>query len=327
MYLGPPVEGAGRPLKSDLQTAPYTSDAVNGRLRSDTLIWQSFSPEVRAEVLRRAQLVQLLQQVNPKLQLCQDSQSIHPPPQKVTAEKGIQVPDVRFGSAPYRPKRPAVNKPVTPSPMPNNTYTGPGIRIYNPVSQPENRFGSNGPNKDRLHGRAANRSFQHTRSSSAPRSYNRGSSKYPPRNVNFKQRRFGCSSTSNNPPPKRPGEETQAKENNENEQHVKPPVKAVERVTEKKRSINSNDKKDQNETQSSDDEESVTVVVEIKSEQELERKFGQFYCRRCRRGWSSKNVWCVKLTSKVYIKQTCNGCNKIVNPFSVTSQPGVTTKN
>lgn len=324
MYLGPPVEGVVRPLKTDLQSAPYANEAANGPLRSDTLLWQSFSPELRAEVLRRAQLVQLLQQVNPKLQLCQESQPKAPPaPQKVTAEKGIQVPDVRFGSAPYRPKRlPTINKPTTPAPQFNNTYTGPGIRIYNPVNQPDNRFGREGPNKDHiLHGRAANRSFQHTRSSSAPRSYHRGPPNYPPRNMNSKPpRRYGCSST-NNPSAKRPEDEVSLpKENKDNEHKMKSQLKNGGSGAEKNSCVMRNDKKDQNETQSSDDE--VTVVVEIKSEQELERKFGQFYCRKCRRGWSSKNVWCVKLTSKVYIKQTCNRCNKIVNPFTVTSQPG-----
>lgn len=71
------------------------NDSVFGMMSAETplrnsphLLWQSLTPELRAEALRRAHLVQLLRQVNPNLQLCRKSTAGYS--QSVaTAEKGM----------------------------------------------------------------------------------------------------------------------------------------------------------------------------------------------------------------------------------------------
>lgn len=322
MYFGP-VESTARPLKRDTTASFPIPDS--SPQRSQTLLWQSLSPDLRSEVLRRAQLVQLLQQVNPKLKLCREDSQPQPATQKVTVDKGTQVPDVR-----YRPKRapnpppPPPPRPIKPNPPSNTTtYTGPGIRIYNAINQENTRYGREGLNNNRTFSAASttvsNRG-SHTRSSSAPRSTTYQRNTYfnlAAGNKGTRPRRNAYTSTNNGSMASRQSEVGDNR--NEPRKNLQREVKSD--VDEKSSSLN--EKAFTNKTQSSDEEDSVTVVVEIKSEQELERKYGQFYCRRCRRGWSSRNVWCVKLTSKVYIKQTCNGCNKVVNPFAVASQSSV----
>ncbi|XP_046357988.2 uncharacterized protein LOC124136183 [Haliotis rufescens] len=49
----------------------------------------------------------------------------------------------------------------------------------------------------------------------------------------------------------------------------------------------------------------------------LERVYGWFHCKKCRRGWESSHVYCIEGTLKVVYRQ---GCKHVTPSFSHTRQ-------
>uniref|UniRef100_H2ZM35 Uncharacterized protein n=1 Tax=Ciona savignyi TaxID=51511 RepID=H2ZM35_CIOSA len=300
-------------------------EALGSPLRNNAM-WQSLSPGLRAEALKRAQLVQLLKQVNPELQLCRKSTSDAHPQTKTTMEKGTQVPDIRFElAASWKGKAAEIF----------SGFVGPGVRIK-PRQNTPSRDGNVRPSfplsPSMVNVRRPN--FMVTRSVLRP-----DAPPHIPRAVSSKPISQSKRQQKENVPKQRKSNEQKgmseqltisssdygtymaAKRKKAAELEAKSTDAKTEEDFDEK--IETENKGSNTKVVSSGDDDSVVVVLdEPKKEQDLERKFGQFFCRRCLRGWASRNVWCVRNTCKVYIKQTCNMCNRIVNPYLVCHLSG-----
>lgn len=287
-------------------------------------LWQSLTPELRAEALRRAHLIHLLRQVNPNLQLCRKSYS---QPQTSTAEKGVQVPDIRYELVNNR------RLSVRPEPKRNASFTAPGVRIQPRAMaqmQPDLNQTQPPPSQPRINILKPNTSLN---------IQDKPPQKRQPLIPKIDSLQVTVKTTLKKPGKAIPCDHT----NDESEAELKEIVEEKESIPKDKAEnvdndavvveANDDEKDDSAEKverqvtvkskyASSGDEDSVVVVLhQPRSEQGLERKYGQFFCRRCLRGWSSRSVWCVRHTCKVYIKQTCNACNKLVNPYLVCRLP------
>ncbi|CAK8675832.1 unnamed protein product [Clavelina lepadiformis] len=305
---------------------------ANCPIKTPNFLWQNLSPELRAEAIRRAQLVQLFKQVNPDLQLCRRSTSDAAVQAKPTLEKGIQVPDIRFDYGTGRKFKP---RNVT-----FGGFVGPGIRI-----QPRQRLDQRSNNTNYVSARQIPRfplapiNASHNRQPWMPpyRSTLRvDAPPHTPRNVRiqasptdkceptqFDDRRAKLLTASSG------GQlpVTELKQTEQADTKTETEKENINRDSEEDEKVEADqkskdDKISKTRSTSSGDEDSVVVVLdEPKKDRDLEKKYGQFFCRRCLRGWTSRNVWCVRDTCKVYIKQTCNMCNKVVNPYLVCHLP------
>ncbi|XP_071117668.1 zygote arrest protein 1-like [Haliotis cracherodii] len=47
----------------------------------------------------------------------------------------------------------------------------------------------------------------------------------------------------------------------------------------------------------------------------LERVYGWFHCKNCRRGWESSHVYCIEGTLKVVYRQGCKTCGTSSFPY------------
>nr|XP_026690417.1 zygote arrest protein 1-like isoform X1 [Ciona intestinalis] len=310
-------------------TKPNTKEAiidVIGSPMRNTLMWQSLSPGLRAEALKRAQLVQLLKQVNPELQLCRKSTNDASVQAKTTLEKGIQVPDIRFELA--------ANWKVKPrKPIVCGGFVGPGVRIKPRQSTPSCDARQNFPGYPPMINLRRPPPFTVSRSilrPEAPPHTPRGIAAHTNQPVRRQQKDENRKANS----PCKPAEQMTISTADYGSYIAAKRKKAAElegKTVETKLTIEDCEEKvdlenkvaNNQKTASSGDDDSVVVVLdEPKKERDLERKYGQFFCRRCLRGWSSRNVWCVRNSCKVYIKQTCNMCHRIVNPYLVCHLPG-----
>nr|XP_039249993.1 uncharacterized protein LOC120327713 [Styela clava] len=321
---------------------------------SPHFLWQSLTPELRAEALRRAHLIHLLRQVNPNLQLCRKSTGHI---QISTAEKGIQVPDIRYdlaGNRRFSTRQPDLKRSAS--------FTAPGVRIQPRLQQPPHP-----PPPPHLSGHPPPPLQTHPTQHQGRQPTNTKTSlipiltKHMPLKSNID---LNTSRSNQNRPVYQPKDTTievtlktiskaskdelQSKEN-QTQENLDPDKKSEDNKEDLEKPLTTHDEEssvvvvdadnddkslDKTERQvvlkskdaSSGDEDSVVVVLnQPRSEQGLERKYGQFFCRRCLRGWSSRSVWCVRHTCKVYIKQTCNICNKLVNPYLVCRVPPANT--
>lgn len=270
---------------------------------SPQLLWQALTPDLRTEALKRAHLIQLLRQVNPNLQVCRRPGMQNLPN---TADKGVQVPDIR---------REQTNARRNPTRKETKRNVAPGVRI-----------------RPRSQERSSSRSRR-------DQEFDAVTSGFPKRK---NQNNFG--QIGELPLSKTSGLQIKNDWMKKNKQSSKEQQSHKGGMDERGPESNKTDVKDdevpniddgssekkterqviRNKETSSGDEDSVVVVLnQPPSEQGLERKYGQFFCRRCLRGWSSRSVWCLRETCKVYIKQTCNSCNKLVNPYLVCRLPRV----
>jgi len=61
----------------------------------------------------------------------------------------------------------------------------------------------------------------------------------------------------------------------------------------------------------------VVAIPKASIQNSLEKRFGWFNCKSCKRIWTSRSVFCYRGTNNVFIQQTCNRCNNVVLPHKV----------
>nr|CAB3267848.1 zygote arrest protein 1-like [Phallusia mammillata] len=329
-----------KPLKADFAGAAIRKHEVSNEERNEnnqpspgrspTLIWQNLTPELRVEALRRAHLVQLLKQVNPDLQLCRKSTSEAAVQVKSTSEKGIQVPDIRFEFAAARKPKPRVSQPRPEiNASVRSGLLGPGVRI-----QPKTKYNATKSNSNSIYCGVrqpppfpGGQFFQQRQPwiNPSPRSFLRADAPpHIPRNTTIR-RPLSAQVENQKRNQVQSNDSTNEKRNDEGRGNSSPAENPSDPGGGKDEQKENTSKMSKSGATSSGDDDSVVVVLdEPKRERDLERKYGQFFCRRCLRGWSSRNLWCVRATCKVYIKQTCNTCNKVVRPYLVCNLPSNT---